>query len=100
MVMVAVLLAAASVQGESFIAEAAAAAVGQHEAAALEWLSGPLSKGHRLVQACGRETIGKRPISIFRFRLTLVQKYLYQNLDAVERGRLEERTAEELRREE
>ena len=92
------LLAAASVQGESFIAEAAAAAVGQNEAAALAWLSGPLSKQHRLVQACGRESKGKRPISTFRFRLTLVQKYLYQSLDAVERGRLEERTREEIGR--
>ena len=97
-VIVAVLLATASVQGEWFIAEAAAAAVGQNEAAALAWLSGPLSKQHRLVQACGRESKGKRPISTFRFRLTLVQKYLYQNLDAVERGRLEERTREEIGR--
>jgi hypothetical protein len=36
-VIVALLLAAASVQGEWFIAEAAAAAVGQNEAAALAW---------------------------------------------------------------
>jgi predicted ATPase len=93
------LLAAASVQGERFIAESASAAVGQDEAAALAWLSGPLSKQHRLVQAYGRETKGERRVSTFRFRFTLIQKYLYQNLDVVERGRLEERTRAEIRRE-
>jgi DNA-binding SARP family transcriptional activator len=86
------LLAAASVQGETFIAEVLAEATGVNEAEVVECLSGPLSKQHRLVEARGRESSGDKSLSIYQFRHNLYQKYLYQSLDVVERGRLEEAT--------
>ncbi|HZD56939.1 MAG TPA: AAA family ATPase, partial [Anaerolineales bacterium] len=84
------LLAAASVQGETFIAEVLAGTVGMDESEAIECLSGPLSKKYRVVDARGRESAGDRPLSIYRFRHGLYQKFLYQSLDAVEQGRLRE----------
>lgn len=84
------LLAAASVQGETFIAEAVAGIVGMDETEAIECLSGPLSKKYRVVEARGRESAADKGLSIYRFRRSLYQKFLYQSLDAVEQGRLRE----------
>jgi DNA-binding SARP family transcriptional activator len=86
------LLAAASVQGETFIAEVLAKATGVNETEVVECLSGPLSKQNRLVEARGRESLGDKSLSVYQFRHSLYQKYLYQSLDVVERGRLEEAT--------
>jgi predicted ATPase len=84
------LLAAASVQGETFIAEVLAKATGVNETEVVECLSGPLSKQNRLVEARGRESLGDKSLSVYQFRHSLYQKYLYQSLDVVERGRLQE----------
>lgn len=86
------LLSAASVQGETFIAEVAAETIGMDETEVVGHLSGVLSKLHRLVLALSRERYEKNSASIYRFQHKLYQIYLYQNLDVVERGRLEERT--------
>ena len=86
------LLAAASVQGETFVAEVLTEATGVSDGEVVECLSGPLSKQHRIVEARGRESLGYKSVSIYQFRHSLYQKYLYRSLDVVERGRLQEAT--------
>ena len=81
-------LNAASVQGEEFTAEVVAKTKGIEESQVLEWLSGPLSKKHHLVQAKDLEWLGEQRLSRFRFRHFLFQKYLYDRLDPVQRSSL------------
>jgi DNA-binding SARP family transcriptional activator/predicted ATPase len=88
------LLQAASVQGEQFAAEVAARVLGWDEEAAIQRLSGPLRRRHRLVEADRLERLassGQR-LSHYRFRHWLVQRSAYGSLDAVERARLHEAT--------
>ncbi|HEX6304548.1 MAG TPA: BTAD domain-containing putative transcriptional regulator [Anaerolineales bacterium] len=92
------LLACASVQGQTFIAEAAALTAGLEVEEVLEHLSGALSKQHRLVAALHRQSSGETSSSVYRFQNKLYQIYLYNSLDAVERARLEERSKEMLGR--
>jgi DNA-binding SARP family transcriptional activator len=86
-------LATASVEGESFTAEAVARVQGIDTAALLRDLSGPLGMGRgarRLVQGEGARAAGgdqARRLSRYRFRHILFQAYLYQQLDPVERAR-------------
>jgi len=81
-------LSTASVQGEEFTAEVVAKAKGLDESQVLEWLSGPLSKKHHLVQAKNLEWLGEQRLSRFRFIHFLFQKYLYDKLDPVQRSHL------------
>lgn len=97
------LLAAASVEGETFSVEVLARvlaswrpAVAADEPEIMQCLSGPLVHEHRLVLAQGVEHIGSRRLSRYRFRHFLFQKYLYGKLDAVERAHLHESVAHEL----
>jgi DNA-binding SARP family transcriptional activator/predicted ATPase len=93
-----VLLGAASVQGEQFVAELAARALGWDEEAAVRRLSGPLRTRHRLVEAVSLHRLpssGQR-LSNYRFRHLLVQRSAYDALDAVERARLHEATGRAL----
>ncbi|MHB0874753.1 MAG: BREX system ATP-binding domain-containing protein [Anaerolineae bacterium] len=92
------LLAAASVQGEEFVAEVAALAQGMEGERARQALSGPLSQRHRMVAAQGVERLGGESLSRYRFRHYLFQSYLYRRLDPVERVRLHEATGIELER--
>jgi predicted ATPase/DNA-binding SARP family transcriptional activator len=87
------MLAAASVQGESFHAEVVARTQGVHPDVLLQSLSGPLSSVHRLVRAQSVERVGSdgQVLSRFRFQHALYQKYLYGRLDAVQRAHLHER---------
>ncbi|MCJ7557145.1 MAG: AAA family ATPase, partial [Gammaproteobacteria bacterium] len=90
------LLAAASVQGETFTAEVLARAVGMEVAQVGGRLSGELSRQHRLVRALGRRRSSSQSQSRYCFRHFLYQLYLYQNLDEVERARLHQVTGEAL----
>jgi tetratricopeptide (TPR) repeat protein len=81
-----VILAAASVQGEEFTAEAIARAIDIDENQALGCLSGPLTHKHHLVQAQEMEWLGDQRLSHYRFRHFLFQKYLYDQLDPVQRA--------------
>jgi predicted ATPase len=49
-------------------------------------LSGDLDRRHHLVRAQAIDRLGSRRISRYRFRNYLFQKYLYDNLDEVERA--------------
>jgi DNA-binding SARP family transcriptional activator len=83
-------LAIASVEGEAFTAQAVSRVQAVEDQEVVRLLSGPLSKLHRLVMAAGFQRLGKRQISVYRFRHFLFQKYLYNRLDEVERAHLHE----------
>ena len=84
------LLAAASVEGETFTAEVLARALSLDEAQVLGTLNGPLSRS-RLVHAQSVEHLdGGQRLSHYRFQHALFHAYLYGRLNAVERARLHE----------
>jgi DNA-binding SARP family transcriptional activator len=92
------LLQAASVQGEQFVAEVVARVLGWDEAAVLQRLSGPLRTRHRLVEAVSLERLastGQR-LTHYRFRHALLHRGAYNDIDALERGRLHEATGRAL----
>jgi DNA-binding SARP family transcriptional activator len=84
------LLRVASVEGEAFSAEVVARVEGADEHEVVDHLSGELDKQCRLVRAQGIERVGPGRLSRYRFRHILFQRYLYSNLDAVERAHLHE----------
>ena len=86
-------LEAASVQGETFMAEVIAQVLGMDERQVLHYLTTDLGKNHRLVVEKGVQRIGTQRLSQFRFRHVLFQSYLYHSLGAVERPYLHERVA-------
>ncbi|HUW14798.1 MAG TPA: BTAD domain-containing putative transcriptional regulator, partial [Anaerolineae bacterium] len=89
-------LRTASVQGEVFTAEVLARVEGADERETVRHLSGELSRAHRLVQAERLDRLGPQPLSQYRFRHFLFQKYLYSGLDPVQRARLHQATGDTL----
>lgn len=83
-------LAIASVEGETFTAQVVSRVQNVADEEVIEWLSGRLSKMHRLVIAAGFQRVRERRIAVYRFRHYLFQKYLYIRLDEVERAHLHE----------
>jgi DNA-binding SARP family transcriptional activator/tetratricopeptide (TPR) repeat protein len=83
-------LTLASVEGETFTAEVVARAGVVDEREIVRWLSGELDRRHRLVRAQGTRRMDGQRLSVYRFRHILFQKYLYNNLDPVERAHLHE----------
>ena len=82
------ILAAASVQGEEFVADAVAEVLRLERRNVVRELSGPMQKELRLVTAVGMQGVGSRLLARYRFRHNLVQDYLYRQLDEVERAEL------------
>lgn len=82
------LLEAASVEGDEFHAEVLAHVLGVTAGSAIASLSGPLSRGARLVTAGSQVTVGGRQLARYRFRHGLFQHYLYGQLDEATRGQL------------
>lgn len=82
------ILTAASVEGEEFTTEVIALVTGVDEEQILSWLSGPLAHKHHLVQAQALEWVGDQRLSHYRFRHFLFQKFLYDQLDPVQRAHL------------
>jgi len=79
-------LSIACVQGEEFTAEVLARVHRVDEREMIRLLSEDLDKRHHLVSAQGiRRTLGRRS-SLYRFRHTLFQKYLYGRMDRVEKA--------------
>jgi DNA-binding SARP family transcriptional activator len=83
-------LSLASVEGEIFTAEAIAKVQGMNAQDLLQRLSRDLDRRHHLVRAESIQRLGDKPLSRFRFRHILFQKYLYGLLDEVERVHLHE----------
>lgn len=84
-------LRTASVEGELFTAEVVARVQGREETEILGRLSNELDRKHRLIHAHSIQRIDGQLLSSYRFRHTLVQKYLYSSLDKVERVHLHEK---------
>jgi hypothetical protein len=82
------MLAAASVEGEEFTAEAVARVQMEDERQVVQRLSGPLSQQHHVVHAQGLQWLDGQRLSRYRFRHFLFQKYLYNKLDPVQRAHL------------
>ena len=82
------ILAAASVQGEEFVADAVAEALRIERRDVVRELSGPMQKELRLVTAVGIQEVEGRQLARYRFRHNLVQDYLYRQLDEIERADL------------
>ena len=80
----------ASVEGEVFTAEVVARVLGTDERKLVQRLSSELDRRHRLVRARAIKRLGSRRVSRYRFRHYLCQKYLYENLDEVERAYIHE----------
>ena len=89
------LLQAASVQGETFVAEVVARVLGWNEEDVVRRLSGSLRTGHRLVEAVSLDRLGGsgQRLSTYRFRHGLLQLSAYNSLDAIERAIRHEATA-------
>ncbi len=85
------LLAAASVEGEEFTAEAVAEVVQMEISAVVGRLSDLLGKQHRLVRGTGvvLAADATTPLSRYRFQHALVQQYIYARLDPVQRRHLQ-----------
>jgi adenylate cyclase len=94
------MLKVASIEGEDFTAEVVAQARGTGEREAVEQLSGELDRRHRLVRGQGSQqaTPGEQRISRYRFRHILIQKYVYNGLDTVERAYLHQAVGDALER--
>jgi tetratricopeptide (TPR) repeat protein len=79
------LLTAASVEGETFTADVMAQVLELTVDSVQQALSGPLH-ACQLVAAQGLERIGQRRVARYRFRHSLFQQYLYEQLDLVQRA--------------
>lgn len=84
------LLQVASVEGEDFTAELVAKVLDVEVRKVVRQLSHELEKTHRLVRALGIKRVGSLRLSRYRFRHILIQRYLYNTLDDVEQGYLNE----------
>ncbi len=78
------LLEVASVEGEEFTAETVALVLGKDERATARQFSSELDRNHLLVRTSGTRKAGNARLSRYRFRHILIQRYLYNRLDAVE----------------
>lgn len=82
------ILACASVQGDDFSGEAVAQQAGSPVDEVLRCLSDNLARRHHLVRPEGIRWRHNGQQSTYRFTHHLFQKYLYEQLDVVERARL------------
>jgi DNA-binding SARP family transcriptional activator len=81
-------LSVASVEGEQFTAEVAAAVMQQETAQVCSLLSQEACRQHQLVAAQSTLPVGGENLAIYNFRHGLFQIYLYHQLDVVEKARL------------
>jgi DNA-binding SARP family transcriptional activator/predicted ATPase len=83
-------LRVASVEGEVFTAEVVARVQGSDERETLGHFSRELDRRHRLIHAQSILRMDGQLLSSYRFQHILYQRYLYSNLDEVERVHLHE----------
>jgi DNA-binding SARP family transcriptional activator/tetratricopeptide (TPR) repeat protein len=82
------MLAVASVEGAEFSVQVLARVLDIPETEISRRLSGPLARHHYLVAPIGVQQVERQRVDRYRFRHLLFQKYLYERLDAIERGTL------------
>ncbi|HSR34011.1 MAG TPA: AAA family ATPase [Anaerolineae bacterium] len=90
------MLRVASVEGELFTAEVVARVQAADDRQVVGCLSGDLDRKHHLVRAQAIKHLGARRVSRYRFRNYLFQRYLYDDLDQVERAYLHEDVGNQL----
>jgi predicted ATPase len=90
------LLTLASVSGERFLAEVVAYVAGSETRQIAQTLSQELQSQHRLVEAESVERLESQRLTRYRFRHNLIQVYLYEQLDQVQRVYLHEDVARAL----
>ncbi len=83
-------LMAASIEGEQFTAEVLALTTGSKDQAMIQGLSRVVWRQHGLVVPQGTRVSGDQHISHYRFRHSIFQQYLYQQMDDAERMVLHE----------
>ncbi len=88
------ILTLASVEGEEFTAEVVARLQDREVRELVRLLSQELDKRHHLVSAKGIHRVDRQRLSRYLFQHILFQKYLYNNLDEVERAHLHGETGE------
>ena len=81
-------LTVASVEGETFTAEIMARVERVDEQEMIQQLDDKLARTYRLVQAGGARRVDGQCLSLYRFRHTLFQKYLYNDLSPAARAHL------------
>lgn len=89
-------LTIASVMGEHFLVEVVARVAGIAPRQLAHTLSRVVQSQHQLVEAEGVERLGDLRLTRYRFRHNLMQVYLYEGLDEVQRVYLHEDTASAL----
>lgn len=83
-------LTVGSIQGEDFTAEVVAKVQHIDGRRLVSRLSTEVEKQHRLVQARGVQRMDGNRLSLYRFQHNLFQRYLYGELDQIERSYLHE----------
>ncbi len=92
------LLTLASIEGESFTAEIIAAIEGLSVDEVVTLLSEQLVMQHRLVRPEQIIRRGEQTISTYNFRHSLFQKYMYHQMDEIQRSRLHDQVGNEIER--
>lgn len=92
------ILSAASVQGDDFTAEVVAEVIAAPLPEILTCLSSTLARQHRLVRPEALRRLSGARSSAYRFSHHLIQRYLYEQLDPVERAQLHSEVAASLDR--
>jgi predicted ATPase len=87
------LLDVAAAEGQEFTAELIAKVEAREGRDVIRQLSGPLQDALQLVRGLDTRRIGAQRLSRYRFSHQLIQKYLYDNLDDVERSYMHESIA-------
>jgi predicted ATPase/pimeloyl-ACP methyl ester carboxylesterase/DNA-binding SARP family transcriptional activator/tRNA A-37 threonylcarbamoyl transferase component Bud32 len=90
------LLQVASIEGEEFTVEVVAQVLNADPREIARLCSRELDKAHHLVRALGVKREGSLRLSRYRFQHILIQRFLYNNLDPVERAYLHESIANAL----
>lgn len=83
------MLTVASVEGEIFTADVLAQVLGHTTDTVQQALRGPL-QASQMIKAQGLERIGDRRVARYRFRHSLFQQYLYDQLDTIQRAEYHE----------
>jgi len=91
------LLTIASVEGEMFCAQIVARLQGIGERGVLQTLDRELDQQHRLVQEDSLQRVGNQRLSRYRFRHSLIQRYLYSSIGQSQRELIHEDIARLLR---
>jgi tetratricopeptide (TPR) repeat protein len=90
------IIAIASVEGDTFIAQVVADVQNMEERTLLYRLSSELERRHRLVREQGELQVGESRLTRYKFGHVLIQNYLYQSLSQGERRLLHRQIANSL----